>query len=486
MKKTLYLKFILAYVLLALIGIFVIASLGLQLIEDHVTQQYASDLYSEATAFSSSHTDLLTESRSSEASLSQTYAFLKMAATGDGCDIRVIEPDGTVLIDTSKSFSGSSAGTIRGFNYADFGPEYYEVSRFFRQYRENRLNVCVPITSDMTTVGYIAFSLPMTKIEALRDRLLTDLSIVGMVNFGLSFIILILFTVSVYRPLGKITRGAQEFADGNLDYKIDIPANDEMGALAQTMNFMAGELKKTTDYERKFISNVSHDFRSPLTSIKGFSEAMIDGTIPSEKHEHYLKVISGESDRLEKLTHSILELNKMDQDQIMLNYQDFDIHDILRSTAAVFEGTCRKKKISINLILTDQTLFVHADKEKIEQVLYNLLDNAVKFSDKNSQITMETTVRHGKCFVSVKDEGCGIPQKNLTHIWERFYKADASRGKDRSGTGLGLSIVREIIQAHGQTINVVSTENVGTTFTFSLELGSKKAVRKTGGSPDAG
>ena len=129
----------------------------------------------------------------------------------------------------------------------------------------------------------------------------------------------------------------------------------------------------------------------------------------------------------------------------------------------------RKKKITLNLVLTGTALTVHGDKEKIEQVIYNLLDNAIKFSEKNSFIHIETTLRQKKCYVSIKDEGCGISRDNLPKIWDRFYKSDSSRGRDRTGTGLGLSIVKEIITAHGQTISVVSTENVGTEFVFSLE-----------------
>ena len=125
---------------------------------------------------------------------------------------------------------------------------------------------------------------------------------------------------------------------------------------------------------------------------------------------------------------------------------------------------------SISLVLTGHTLNVNADREKIEQVIYNLLDNAVKFSNKNSEIKLETTIRHGKCEISVKDEGCGIPAAELSRIWDRFYKSDSSRGKDRKGSGLGLSIVKEIISAHDQTISVVSTENVGTEFVFTLDL----------------
>ena len=470
MKRALYIKFIVAYVFLAFMQIFVVATLGSQLVEDNQISTRANELYIEANQIAGGR------ARSffmKNASLSDLYLNLQVVASGESSDIRIIDTQGNEILNTSKTLkSGDTADTISGFNYAAFGPLYYEVSDFFGQYTENHLNVMVPVTSGVTTRGYAEISVPMTNIYAARDSLLTLGYIVTGANFILSLVILIVFTFSVYLPLGKISEGAREFASGNLDHKIDLKTNDEMGRLSDSLNYMAAELKKNNDYQKKFISNVSHDFRSPLTSIKGFTEAMTDGTIPPENHEKYLKIIASETDRLEKLTKSILTLNSVDTDKAALTLTDFDINILLKHTAAVFEGTCRKKKIRINLVLTGEQLTVNADKEKIEQVIYNLLDNAVKFSNRNSTIKLETTLRHGKCYVSVMDEGCGIAKDDLTRIWDRFYKSDESRGKDRRGTGLGLSIVKEIISAHGQTINVISTENVGTEFIFTLPLGT--------------
>ena len=144
---------------------------------------------------------------------------------------------------------------------------------------------------------------------------------------------------------------------------------------------------------------------------------------------------------------------------------------MIKNVAASFEGTCTQKKISIELLFATKHLNVYADKRKIQQVLYNLIDNAIKFSDPDSSITIETTRRGDKIYTSVKDDGIGIPRNSLNKIWERFYKSDLSRGKDKKGTGLGLAIVKEAIQAHGENINVISTEGVGTEFIFSLPKG---------------
>lgn len=195
---------------------------------------------------------------------------------------------------------------------------------------------------------------------------------------------------------------------------------------------------------------------------------MTDGTIPAELQEKYLKIILFETERLTDLTQDLLTLNEFDTQNLLLNKEPFDIHEIIKNVAASFEGTCTQKKVSIELIFATKHLFVNADKRKIQQVLYNLLDNAIKFSDSESAVTIETTERGDKVFTSVKDYGIGIPRNALNKIWERFYKTDLSRGKDKKGTGLGLAIVKEAIQAHGENVNVVSTEGVGTEFSFSL------------------
>ena len=190
--------------------------------------------------------------------------------------------------------------------------------------------------------------------------------------------------------------------------------------------------------------------------------------------EKYLNIILFETERLNKLTQSLIDLNQFGHHGIHLDLTDFDINQIIRTTILTFEGTCQKKGISFDLVLTGQTLLVHGDMSKIQQVLYNLIDNATKFSNPNSDIKIETHIKNDKVFVSVKDSGVGIPSESLKKIWERFYKIDASRGKDKKGTGLGLSIVKEIIQAHEEHINVISTEGVGTEFIFTLPLSHKE------------
>lgn len=309
----------------------------------------------------------------------------------------------------------------------------------------------------------------MSDLYQSRSSLLWIIQLLFVVTYLLVAVLFIFYSFHVRKPLNEITKGASEFANGNLSYQIPVDSENELGYLAQNLNYMADKLNRNGEYQRQFISNISHDFRSPLTSIKGYVEAMIDGTIPVEMQEKYLKIISYEAERLEKLTRGLLTLNELDIQKRMLNIQSFDINQIIKSTAASFEGTCTTRQILLELVLSGKELYARADIEQIQQVLYNLLSNAIKFSPDRSTITIETTEKNDKIFVSVKDHGIGIPKSSINKIWERFYKIDRSRGKDQKGTGLGLAIVKEIISAHGQHINVISTEGVGTEFIFTLE-----------------
>lgn len=464
MKKVLYWKFIYGYALFGILSFLLICTLGSTLIEKRLTGQASEILYGEATSIAQNES---MRYFNDEISLRSLHENLCTISTFQQIQIQIINPSGNILLNTADTFEPISFEVISGFDPVEFGPKYYEVSCFYNQFTDNHLNVMVPITSNMITKGYVSLHLPMDHIYAQREAHLRDLLILFLCIFALSLIILCLFTVSVYRPLIKIIAGAKEYASGNLKYKIPADTDDEMGYLASTLNYMGEELQKNNDYQNQFIANVSHDFRSPLTSIKGYAEAISDGTIPVELYPKYLGIITSEAERLDKLTRSMLTLSNMNK-QVVLNMETFDINHVIKASTAVFEGVCRQKKISLEIVMEASSLQVQGDIGKIQQVIHNLVDNAIKFSPRNSTITIETTDKYGKAFVSVKDMGIGIPKDEQNKIWDRFYKIDSSRGLDRKGTGLGLAIVKEIITAHEQNINVISTEGVGTEFIFTL------------------
>lgn len=462
MIHSLYYKFILGYLLFGLLGFTAISTLSSDMTYNYLVEQRAEALYDEANLIAENCSNIYQGKRlDSDMVKPQIDAMASYLQSS----IWVVNHDGQVTVDSQNRLTGK---TIDSFDPAAGGGQTYSIGTYYGQFSSDVLSVSAPITGNFNTYGYIVIHLPMKLITEEQNGILNIMYITAAILFGLSLIILLFFTKTVYLPLKKITYAATEYAAGNLSYNISLHTQDEMGYLANTLNYMAMELNKMEEYQHKFIANVSHDFRSPLTSIKGYVEAMTDGTIPPEMHEKYLKIILFETERLTDLTQDLLTLNEFDTKNILLTKEVFDIHEMIKNVAAAFEGTCTQKKISIELLFATKYLNVTADKRKIQQVLYNLLDNAIKFSETDSTVTIETTERGDKIYTSVKDYGIGIPRNALNKIWERFYKTDLSRGKDKKGTGLGLAIVKEAIQAHGENINVVSTEGVGTEFIFSL------------------
>ena len=462
MLRSVYSKFILGYILFGLIGFITVAIFSQRRTYEYLVRQNAEKLYDEAILMASTYED-------------NDYFFtdindapsrdISMVASFINARIWITDNAGRIVLDSAGSQLVGSE--INGFDPAS-NPESYRIGYYYGMFPEEMLSVEAPINYNFAPIGYVLIHYPMSLVVSSTNEILNIVYLTAVVIFVLSLIILLVFTVYVYIPLREITFAAREYAAGHLDYKIKtLNHHDEVSYLGDTLNYMASELEDMEKYQRDFIANVSHDFRSPLTSIKGYLEAILDGTIPQELHEKYILRVISETERLRKLTEGMISLGSMEV-STMLKRTNFDINSTIRDICASNENACRKKNIHFELIFEDESEMVYADHAKIQQVLYNLIDNAIKFSHQNGIIYITTGIRQRKVFVSVKDTGIGIPRQSIKKIWDRFYKSDLSRGKDKTGTGLGLSIVKEIIQAHNETIDVVSTEGAGAEFTFTL------------------
>lgn len=467
MRKTLYLKFILAYLIFGFFGFVVVATFVAGMTLEHQKREKADSLYQEATFIANTYASDLYDSKTSldtvQLQLQALSAYLEST-------IWIINPSGLLILDSSSPVDLENTITVENFDPTVTAGSYYTIGNFWGVFQEDMLSVFAPITSNFKVKGYVVIHTSMNDLKQSSESMLNISYIMLVILFLLSLIILIFFTEMVYLPLKKIIYATEQYASGNMHYEFQVDSEDEIGYLAASLSYMASEVAKGEDNQKKFVANVSHDFRSPLTSIKGYLDAMLDGTIPPELHEKYLNIVLNETERLTKLTNSLLMLNNLNTKGMLLEKTDFDLNQVIRNTAVAFEGTCKQKKIGIELVLSGDSMIVNADMGKIQQVLYNLLDNAIKFSHNDSVIKIETSEKKNKVLVSVKDHGIGIPKDSLKLIWDRFYKTDLSRGKDKKGTGLGLSITKEIISSHGENINVVSTEGVGTEFMFTLPI----------------
>ncbi len=369
-----------------------------------------------------------------------------------------------------------SKENLPNFSTSVFESKRFALGTFYDFYDFNVLMSYSPIEYDGDVIGYVFYNTSYSSIILETRKIITHIYVAYALIIFISMIMLFIFLLYVYLPLKELRKAAFEYAKGNFSYdKLNIPSNDELGDLASSLLYMSHELNDAEEYQKKFISNISHDFRSPLTSIKGYLQAMLDGTIPVEMHEKYLGIVLSESERLERLTSGLIDLNSWNSKAPGLIFEDFDIDIIIKSVINTFHGRCEKRHITFDY--TKGSHFVYADRGKIEQVLYNLTDNAIKFSPDDSSIILKVYNKGEKYYFSIKDSGTGISKKDLNKIWDRFYKTDSSRGKDKTGSGIGLSIVREIINAHNQTIDVVSTEGVGTEFIFSLLKSTSKEAK---------
>lgn len=471
MKHTVYYKFVLCYILFGLLCILFINMWTSKETVNTLTSDKASVLYTDGTTIVNNYF------KDGYNSIIEAETINQINITSALLDARlwIIDKSGLILYDSKYHYENIR---IQDFDPIDFGNKYYKVGDFYNIFPDKTLTVMVPITNNFSTNGYLLIHQSTSSIEENSNSVINIIYITAFIIFIFSLIILLLFTLIVFIPLKKISLASREYAKGNLTYDglSDFTSDDEIGRLGVSLNFMASELYNLEEDQKKFIANVSHDFRSPLTSIKGYIQAMKDGTIPVEMQNKYLDIVLFETNRLTKLTESLLTLNSNNSKGSRLEITDFNLYSIIKPIITSFEGNCEKKHITIDLTVGSKYYTVSADREKIQQVIYNLVDNAIKFSHNDSTIEIKILDKYEKVFVTIKDSGIGIPRKSLAKIWERFYKTDLSRGKDKAGSGLGLSITREIIQMHNENINVISTEGAGTEFIFTLQK-SKKQIK---------
>ncbi|MGN0384217.1 MAG: sensor histidine kinase [Eubacterium sp.] len=460
MKPSLMKKILIGYLAFAIMGFVSILAISPNIMYSTLFDKQVSDMRNEASKIAS---DYLSSPNSDE-QLSLIAALLNY-------DLWIIDTQNKIVFDSSNSFTES---TIPDFNLKDFNSKHYLTGTFYDLFNDNTLSVIHPIVKNDNTTGYVILNYPLSSIQKSAYTTTYTSYIAYGVIILFSLILFIIFMLFIYNPIKNVSEAATEFAKGNFARKdIVITSHDEIGDLANSLNKMKNQLNETEEYQRKFISNISHDFRSPLTSIRGYIEAMLDGTIPPENYEKYLSIVLSETERLSGLSNGLIELGNWGTSTIKLEYEDFVITETIDKIMGIFEGRCEAKNIHLEANYPRQFM-VNADMKKIEQVLYNLVDNAIKFSKDNSKIEINLANADDKVLITVKDYGVGIPQESIGKIWDRFYKTDSSRGLDKSGSGIGLAIVKEILLAHDEEITVNSKEGEGTEFTFSL----KKAKRQ--------
>lgn len=361
--------------------------------------------------------------------------------------------------------------------------EYDQMSTLGGLYERSRYAVARPIKTAADgndIIGYVFITNVVDNILKTWSSLTGITAIVTIGVFAAAMIVSLMYSKHMAKPLDEMAAASRRFARGDFSVRVrqrEDPT-DEMGALIDSFNKMADSLENAEARRSEFIANISHELRTPMTTISGFAEGLLDGTIPPEDEKKYLRAISDETKRLSRLVRDMLDVSQLrNRAADPTKRIDFDLTELTLQTLLSFESRATKKNLDVDPQLPDNHIMVHADKDAITQVIYNLLDNAVKFASPGSCITVRIYKDNGKAYVSVRDYGETIPPDDLPFIFDRFHKSDRSRSLDKDGVGLGLYLVKSIINSHDEDIAVTSRDGM-TEFVFTLTLAKNEPGEK--------
>lgn len=417
--------------------------------------------------------DMTTEVMSQFSSIRQkTFQMLLSTTVGDSslhavlCNIEgevIATSDLSRVTSTLKIQPQTVAKTIKDNYFSAFGT-------LGGIYKGQNFTVGVPYRSaDGKNAGCVYVTTSLSSMRILLMDILRMFYISAIIAFLLMAIMAFIGIKTMTKPIKQISTAAKSFAHGNFAVRVPVKSQDEIGELTQAFNTMADTLEKSEELRAGFIANVSHELRSPMTSIGGYVDGILDGVIPPENERKYLEIISSEVKRLSRLVSRMLNITRLQSEDLLSNAVKYDFCEQVRRVIIGFEQRIEEKKLNIDAKFSSESIQLFANEDAIFQAVYNLIENAMKFTEEGGTIKIEAATHHNKLWFSVKNYGIEIAEDELPHVFERFHKTDRSRGNDKAGLGLGLYIVKTIINQHKGNVGAQSM-NGETEFYFSLPL----------------
>jgi len=393
-------------------------------------------------------------------------------AANTGSAVIVFDKNGTILTVSGLNKSKYIGRTVNK-ELADSvlgGREYHKTGVLDEFFNVPTMTMGAPMKNNGEIFGGILFNLPVPQIRSMNIRIFKSFFTMWLIALVFSSLLYYFISKKITMPIKKMSMAVSEFANGNFEKRVEYNCADEIGELAENFNIMASSIENLENMRSTFVANVSHELRTPMTTISGFIEGILDGTIKEEEREKYLKIALDESKRLSRLVNDLLSISKMENGEYKLNKRIFNINELVKVALFKFEAPITDKNIEIDLDFSDDCRDVYADSDAITQVITNLIHNAVKFTPEGGNIALRTWIYGKKAYVEIKNSGHGIEKEKLKFVFDRFYKTDDSRSDDKTGTGLGLFIVKNLINHHGEKIWVESEIDEFTKFTFSLTV----------------
>lgn len=484
MFKSSFSKYLTAFVIIILISFLMLSGIITSMIRTHVTadneiklqnscliivENFEGDAAEELDVYIESHTPSV-----------QTLA--KLVKADYDFNVLITDESGRVLLSTyriTEQGLPSHYGDLGEISIDSFWNETDTHGNEFLCYRgefgeitqDRSLAYGKGIVTDGELRGYV-FTVASTTKEDTLISVARKTVINSSIWVMLAAVIAAYFiTERIVHPLKSMTRAAKSFAKGDFSERIAVNGRDEVSELAVAFNNMAESLENLESMRNSFLANVSHDLRTPMTTISGFIDGILSGAIPPDQHDHYLGVISGEVHRLSRLVSQLLDISRLESGDRKFNFADFDVAEVSRLILLSFEREIDQKRLDVEFYSEEDAMCVNADKDAIYQIIYNLCHNAIKFSKEGGKFAINISKISGKKIkISVFDEGQVISPEDAKHIFDRFYKTDKSRGLDKSGVGLGLYICKTIVDAHGESIHHEPHDN-GCEFWFTLKEG---------------
>ncbi len=472
MKKTVFSRIFFINVIIIIISTLALAVSGYLLISHHVYKERVDTLKDNANAISG----FINSGVPSERLENFLYGFSRSSNKS----ILIIDKTGKILMASAmeENFNHNVKYVDKKY-YQDVlsGREHIDKGTLGGVYTSEMFTLQLPVVAkpENVVIGAIFISANAPEMFHLQLGLYRTMGIAIIAVLLLSFALSFALSKNISKPIKAIGAAAKNFAKGDFSSRVKIHKNSynitEIRELTNSFNDMAFNMEKADDIKNNFISDVSHELRTPMTTIGGFVDGILDGTIPEERHKEYLIIVKDEISRLSSLVNSFLDVTRGKDVNKALEFAVFDINEVIRRTLISFENKISSKQINVDVIFESDVCMVNADIDGIRQVLTNLVENAIKFTPDEGTIKITVYTRQQEVFVSIYNSGCGISQDDQKFIFERFYKADKSRSINRQGTGIGLYIVKDILNRHGKDIEVKSIEGEYAEFTFTLSRG---------------
>lgn len=396
-----------------------------------------------------------------------------LTVNADGVTIMLSDADGTLLLCRGEQTGRLHVGEMLPMQDLELvlgGQSVQGTDSFGGAFDEAMVVHAYPLADDGQVWGVLLICADSSDWRDLRDSTVQVIVAASLWVMLAALIATYFITERIVTPLKEMSRAAKSFAAGKFDVRVPVHGNDEVADLARAMNNMAQSLEALDNMRTSFMANVSHDLRTPMTTISGFIDGILDGVIPADQQTYYLGIVSEEVKRLSRLVSQLLDLSRIQAGDRKFVSAPFDICEVSRLILISFEQKIDQKRLDVEFECEQENMYVFADRDAMYQIVYNLVDNAVKFSKERGvlRISLDTVKKGQKVRIRVYNQGQGIAKEDLPYVFERFYKSDKSRGLDKKGVGLGLYISKTIVEAHNESITVDSVHGEWCEFTFTL------------------